>query len=158
MQPCTVLAGAHPAHRRARRPAGTSACANGYFYCRNVGHRPWWLSSLFVDDGVCDCCDGSDERSGCVDNCAAIGEAESKQLRETLAHFEAGAGVRGQLLEQAQQLRQQWAQEAADGAANVADLRPSLDALRGMQRCCASFTSCAAMQQRHIAWCHDSCA
>ena len=33
--------------------AGTSACPNGSFYCRNRGHEPKVLSSAFVDDGIC---------------------------------------------------------------------------------------------------------
>lgn len=34
-------------------PAGTSACPNGVFYCRNKGHEPRLLATSFVDDGVC---------------------------------------------------------------------------------------------------------
>eukprot|EP00882_Tetradesmus_deserticola_P033670 GHRQ01038480.1.p3 GENE.GHRQ01038480.1~~GHRQ01038480.1.p3 ORF type:complete len:101 (-),score=8.17 GHRQ01038480.1:521-823(-) len=33
--------------------AGTSACPNGVFYCRNKGHEQKLLSTSFVDDGVC---------------------------------------------------------------------------------------------------------
>jgi hypothetical protein len=34
-------------------PAGTSACPNGVFYCRNKGHESKLLATSFVDDGVC---------------------------------------------------------------------------------------------------------
>ncbi|XP_062079617.1 glucosidase 2 subunit beta-like [Humulus lupulus] len=40
---------------------GTSACPNGRFYCQNAGHAPKVLFSSRVNDGICDCCDGSDE-------------------------------------------------------------------------------------------------
>ena len=33
--------------------AGTSACSNGQFYCRNRGHQPLLLNASFVDDGIC---------------------------------------------------------------------------------------------------------
>ena len=33
--------------------SGSSACANGRFWCRNKGHEPQSLSASFVDDGVC---------------------------------------------------------------------------------------------------------
>ena len=33
--------------------AGTSACPDGKFYCRNRGHVPLMLKSSFVDDGIC---------------------------------------------------------------------------------------------------------
>ncbi|XP_062075767.1 uncharacterized protein LOC133779884 [Humulus lupulus] len=41
--------------------SGTSACPNGRFYCQNAGHAPKVLFSSRVNDGICDCCDGSDE-------------------------------------------------------------------------------------------------
>ena len=33
--------------------AGTSACPDGKFYCRNRGHVPLVINSSFVDDGIC---------------------------------------------------------------------------------------------------------
>ncbi|CBK24549.2 uncharacterized protein [Blastocystis hominis] len=51
---------------------GTSACANGHFYCENKGHFPVVLTSSRVNDGICDCCDGSDEYLGitsCPNTC-----------------------------------------------------------------------------------------
>lgn len=33
--------------------AGTSACSNGRFYCRNRGHQPLIINASFVDDGIC---------------------------------------------------------------------------------------------------------
>ena len=40
---------------------GTSACSDGVFHCLHVQVRPFTIPSSFVNDGVCDCCDGSDE-------------------------------------------------------------------------------------------------
>lgn len=33
--------------------AGTSACPNGKFYCRNAGHAPLSIFSSKVNDGIC---------------------------------------------------------------------------------------------------------
>ena len=33
--------------------AGTSACPNGHFYCRNKGFVPLLLNSSMVDDSIC---------------------------------------------------------------------------------------------------------
>lgn len=33
--------------------AGTSACPNGRFYCKNAGHVPLFLYSSRVNDGLC---------------------------------------------------------------------------------------------------------
>lgn len=47
------------------------------------------ISSSRVDDTICDCCDGSDERPGlCVDNCQQLGahlQAEAKRIRREQA-------------------------------------------------------------------------
>ncbi|OMJ26854.1 Glucosidase 2 subunit beta [Smittium culicis] len=71
---------------------GTSACNNGRFYCKNIGHVPVYIDSSKVNDGFCDeeCCDGSDEWSGivkCPDTCLEKGKAfkenaEKKRLNE----------------------------------------------------------------------------
>ncbi len=50
---------------------GTSACANGRFWCANEGFFGGYLNSSMVRDGVCDhavCCDGSDEAAGACPN------------------------------------------------------------------------------------------
>ncbi|CAG7838443.1 unnamed protein product [Allacma fusca] len=40
----------------------TSACMNGRFYCtKSTKHYPEYIPSSRVNDGICDCCDGSDE-------------------------------------------------------------------------------------------------
>lgn len=39
----------------------TAACENGKFYCKNTKGLEVYIPSFKVNDGVCDCCDGSDE-------------------------------------------------------------------------------------------------
>lgn len=64
---------------------GTTACANGKFYCENAGHKPAYIPSSWVNDGVCDCCDTSDEyasKADCVNNCSELGrEARLEQQK-----------------------------------------------------------------------------
>jgi len=60
---------------------GTSACPNGSFYCKNLGHLASVLPSSRVNDGICDCCDGSDEyQSGtCGNTCKEMGAAAREE-------------------------------------------------------------------------------
>lgn len=46
---------------------GTSACANGKFWCKGSNS---YIPSSQVDDGICDCCDGLDERLACTNDCS----------------------------------------------------------------------------------------
>lgn len=53
----------------------TAACANGEYKCPNKGYISRRIYSSMVDDGVCDCCDGSDERKGyvsCANSCLEL--------------------------------------------------------------------------------------
>ncbi|KAF9580464.1 hypothetical protein BGW38_002884 [Lunasporangiospora selenospora] len=79
---------------------GTSACGTGYFYCANVGHRPAFVRSSRVNDGICDpeCCDGSDEYSGvgeaCPNICAEAGLTAKKEHERLLRIKKQGAKLR----------------------------------------------------------------
>ncbi len=56
---------------------GTAACSNGRFYCENRGHVSAEVLSSRVNDGICDCCDGSDEYDSsaqCTNNCIEMGK------------------------------------------------------------------------------------
>ncbi|PJF17147.1 hypothetical protein PSACC_03048 [Paramicrosporidium saccamoebae] len=59
---------------------GTSACSVGEFWCANVGHVGKFVKKTVVDDGHCDCCDGSDEPTGHCPNTCAL-EALSHETR-----------------------------------------------------------------------------
>ncbi|CAG8717966.1 15433_t:CDS:10, partial [Dentiscutata erythropus] len=63
---------------------GTSACPNGKFYCKNVGHIPSYILSSRVNDGP-ECCDGSDEYDGkikCPNICKETNAVYRKKLEE----------------------------------------------------------------------------
>lgn len=122
------------ASRDAFEPAGTSACSNGRFYCRNRGHQPLVLNSSFVDDGICgetlhlplfcvylgfthvltsswlwiDCCDGSDEVQGCKNTCKAAGSAARQELVGQTKDYAAGAKSRLKYVSQSQANQAQW--------------------------------------------------
>lgn len=86
---------------------GTSACPEGKFYCRNVGHAPLLLFSSRVNDGICDCCDGSDEYDGkvkCSNTCWEAGRATREKLKRKLATYKEGFEIRRKEIEHAKQM------------------------------------------------------
>lgn len=60
------------------------------FYCSNQGSKPKYIYSTHVRDGICDCCDGSDEKLGhtvCQNTCVQDGATyrkEMERLREEI--------------------------------------------------------------------------
>ncbi|CAN0048775.1 unnamed protein product [Ectocarpus sp. 12 AP-2014] len=74
---------------------GTSACSNGVFECANRGHRSVRLPSSRVGDGVCDCCDGSDEPAGvCKGSCEEASEEWVAGLADRVVKVEQGTARR----------------------------------------------------------------
>jgi len=67
---------------------GTNACPNGKFYCRNIGSVGKTVFSSRVGDGICDCCDGSDEKlnpnSKCKNTCHADAREANKGRQQEL--------------------------------------------------------------------------
>jgi len=75
---------------------GTAACSQGKFYCEG----PHWraIGTGMLGDGICDCCDGSDEASfgltECTDTCGELQKAKTaKSRREALARAQGIAAI-----------------------------------------------------------------
>lgn len=81
---------------------GTAACSHvaaGTFACLAGGQR---VPLSVVGDGVCDCCDGSDESStACADECLPFHQRQVDGLAQTLATIERGLAIREQYVAQA---------------------------------------------------------
>lgn len=121
---------------------GTSACANGKFYCVNKGFRGKYIPSMQVNDGVCDCCDGSDEAKSCKNTCDVDGAAWREQQSSAIRKAEEGA-----------RLRLQYATEGQAATANrrtkLTDLQAKLESLRAEVSVAeAAATAAEAEEQR----------
>ena len=84
----------------------TNACANGHFECDTVHEKlKQTLFSAAVNDGICDCCDGSDEQDPqiktCENTCGARLEELLKEEMELKARYEQGRKVRAEWIDQA---------------------------------------------------------
>ena len=114
-----------------RWSAGTSACPNGAFYCPNVGFKPLVINSTFVDDGVCDCCDGTDEPPGrCISTCRQKGNEEVKMMQQKLSAAMAGAHKRSQYIDIAVKKRQEWSTSLEQKMLEVEIKRKEVESLK----------------------------
>lgn len=70
-------------------------CAPGHFRCENKGFVPSCILTSRVGDGICDCCDGSDEPGGaCADTCAKEAAEHKRAKAEEERNFKAGSKIR----------------------------------------------------------------
>lgn len=142
---CGRECGLHPCHAP---PPGTPACNNGSFYCVNRGYEPKRIRSAFVDDGFCgtlfgcpradrshtcttDCCDGSDERTGCQDTCVQQGLAALEALRQQLQSQREGLKARAQYIAGASAIIEGWIKERDALAPTIQSRREEVDRLQG---------------------------
>jgi protein kinase C substrate 80K-H len=130
---CTRLS---PLSPRQPLPGAVSGSTNATsalpgFYCRNRGHRPEYVPSSHVNDGVCDyerCCDGSDEWAhvggvACEDRCAAMGRAWRAREAEREAAAAAARKLRQTLVRQAAKLRRAAEERLASLESEVVSLK-----------------------------------
>jgi len=86
---------------------GTSACSDSRFHCENVGSFPRDIRSSIVNDGICDCCDGTDEWLSpglCGNECAKEARQTYQSLQKELADLENALTVRDQLVRKAREV------------------------------------------------------
>lgn len=83
----------------------TAACINGRFYCNNKGFRGKTIFASWVNDGICDCCDGSDEwettrlgRIKCPNTCRQLANEELAGVRDQKKQYEQGLQVKLKLV------------------------------------------------------------
>ncbi|XP_037550961.1 glucosidase 2 subunit beta [Nematolebias whitei] len=81
----------------------TSACPHGRFYCTNLGFRPHYIPSSRVNDGICDCCDASDEYNShtrCQNTCWNLGQKERAYVEGQMRTLDEGLRLKQQLIEE----------------------------------------------------------
>ena len=94
---------------------GTSACADGRFFCQNRGFRSQYVRSGHVGDGVCDCCDGTDEYASgaCPESCTAAGDAMRAEVVARLQVIAAGLEKANRWSEEGSRTKAGWEGEVA---------------------------------------------
>ncbi|ORC87584.1 protein kinase C substrate protein [Trypanosoma theileri] len=119
---------------------GTSACtsqeniikfpSDWKFRCKNEGFRLQEVPHNRVNDGICDCCDGSDEYSGvkdCPNVCAEVQENEEKRLMEAEKIRTAGILEKMKMIEKAKIFREKSKVEFENGLPEIEKLNKSVE-------------------------------
>eukprot|EP00484_Ammonia_sp_Unknown_P000480 CAMPEP_0197022504 /NCGR_PEP_ID=MMETSP1384-20130603/3362_1 /TAXON_ID=29189 /ORGANISM="Ammonia sp." /LENGTH=527 /DNA_ID=CAMNT_0042450561 /DNA_START=220 /DNA_END=1803 /DNA_ORIENTATION=- len=109
---------------------GTSACNKGRFWCKNEGYRARYIFSSLVNDGICDCCDGSDEASNarvqCRNVCADKAKQELAEFMQQKKKYTEGIKVKNSLLQVAKSKLNEKRHRKQELEAQLADKRQQL--------------------------------
>jgi protein kinase C substrate 80K-H len=115
------------------------------FFCRNEGFFGSFIRSSFVNDGVCDCCDGSDEfdvknvgidaavptqSTKCENTCAAKAEAYRAETEAKLAISRRGLDRRAALQQEGTRKFQEMQQRRSELESRVAEIESQLNGAR----------------------------
>lgn len=72
------------------------------FICQNAGHLPIEISRWSVGDGICDCCDGSDElfnpKANCPNTCATLEEQRQHSIEVLREVYAEGIKINEEIL------------------------------------------------------------
>lgn len=116
---------------------GTSACPNGVFFCKNVGHIGSTIPSSRVNDGLCEpeCCDGSDEAPGvCPDKCKDVGEEYRKEMEAERKLRKTGSKIRASYIAFAHKEKKRLEGGLADLEQEIATREKEVERLRGIAK------------------------
>jgi protein kinase C substrate 80K-H len=113
---------------------GTSACSHtaAVFHCINAGFFPSDLPTSRVNDGVCDCCDGSDEYASgasCASRCDEEMQSFRADRKDLIEQVEAGLRDRVALAAEAQKFWDEEQQKQQQLEASAASLRVTAEQL-----------------------------
>ena len=109
--------------------ADTGACPDTLYTCSNLPHKSKQVFSSRVNDGLCDCCDGSDEWQRptlCPNTCIELATAHLKV-------FERGVRRKEELAKEAREASVRRKQQLESARAELLAAEPSLQALQAAQ-------------------------
>ena len=78
----------------------------GLFFCKNLGSRPMHIFHSRVGDGICDCCDGTDEAGSelCSNTCDEAGKEWRQAQQQKLAVLREGIAKREDYISRGKEL------------------------------------------------------
>ena len=109
--------------------ADTGACPDTLYTCPNLPHKSAQVFSSRVNDGLCDCCDGSDEWQRptlCPNTCLDLATAHLKV-------FERGVKRKDELAKEAREASVRRKQQLESARAELLAAEPTLQALQAAQ-------------------------
>ena len=89
------------------------------------------MSTQFVDDGVCDCCDGTDELEGCANTCIEKNAAVREGLQKQVDDYKAALAKRKEYAAGAAAARQRMRERLGAVDADIAGAEKEVEKLLG---------------------------
>lgn len=112
----------------------TNACSfysSDLFHCKSKVFTNQRIPLSRVDDGICDCCDGSDESIGCDNNCMALEKLRLEAEEEEKNRKEAGIKAQTQLKAEANSLYTAKVAEGLEAKNRAAELVAQIENAKG---------------------------
>ena len=126
---CAML-GVRPDPSGQPQPTDAAAEQSRSFWCGNAGFRGHKLLVSRLGDGICDCCDGSDEPDGaCPSTCAELAAKENVGLQKKLDEVTKALAAKKSGEEGGQQALREWKAELPKLQAELAALVPTFGSL-----------------------------
>lgn len=82
-----------------------------FFYCENSGHKSLYIPSNRVNDGICDCCDASDEYASgkqCPNNCNELGKEARLEQQKAEELVKEGNKIRIEMIAKGKQMKTEY--------------------------------------------------
>ncbi len=88
-------------------------------------------SASFVDDGICDCCDGTDELKGCSNTCLDKSAGALLSLQQKVAAYGNTLAKKASYVKQAAERRKSWATRTHTIDSEIAAKFSQVEVVRG---------------------------
>lgn len=114
-----------------------SSEGSGLFLCKNTGYVSYAVSRWSVGDGICDCCDGSDEsfnpHANCPNTCAELESDRQSVLARLRGVYGKGLKMKAKMITKGQAMRDNATARMQELTESVGVCKRKLRILKGVQ-------------------------
>ena len=117
--------------------ASNGSIETDYFYCKNDGYVPTRIRMWSYGDGICDCCDGSDEienkHAKCENTCHILENERVKISNELKSNYLKGLEKMEKLKEEGEKSRNDFKKEKAEIESKIEETQKMINKLEKLK-------------------------